>query len=205
MRNSVLHRLLLAALLFIPASFAGAVYEVDLDTSSVSGTDGAIYFAFTPGPAADTASITISPFSVASPGTLLSTPAPATTGDVTGALDALPLIIGNTNGLNDYLHHLTFGDAITFRVTFNLPSTLTGDAGSAFVVQLTSSDGISPILTDDPSGNVVQIEYDTQPVFTAQSLSAIATVFNPVPEPGSLILLSLGMTALIGLRRRRAC
>src|SRR5207253_6841385 len=121
----------------------------------------------------------ISAFSIGAPGSLLSVPAVLTDGDVTGALDSLPLVIGNTFGLNDYLNFLQFGDTIDFTVSISHPVTLTGDAGSAFLFGLTSDDGLSRILTQDPSGMLGQIAIDQTGAFTVDQLSDFATITTP--------------------------
>jgi hypothetical protein len=184
------------------AAWAGPVYNVTVNTSALSGNDGAIYFQFNPGLNSDLASVRIDPFSIDPPGVL--TGAPLTDGGVTGSLTALPLVIDNSGGLNDYLHFLTFGSTISFHVAFNLPAALVGDAGSAFVFALTGADGITPLLTQDPSGNLGEIDYDVNGAFTANSLAAAARISSAVPEPalaGPVFLLLLIQGAILFRRR----
>ena len=121
--------------------------------------------------------------------------APAfTDGGVTGTLDANNLAMTNyTSSLNDYGENVVFGGTLSFEVTFNLPAILTGNSGSELEVQLTQSDLLTPILTSDPSGNIVEISYDQTGAFTPNPTSALATItpLNSVPEPGeSLVLLA---------------
>jgi hypothetical protein len=204
-----MHKLVLILLSLVVAGRAQAgvvtFYDVTIDTSSVSTLTGAVYFQFSPGLNAGPAAATISSFLIGAPGLLLSNPPVLTDGDVTGTLDALPLVIGNTSGLNDYLNFLIFGDSISFSVGISHPDSLTGDAGSAFLFGLTSDDGLSPILTQDPSGMLGQIAFDQNGLFTADSLSDSATISpSAVPEPSTLPLLSaiFGMLALRVIVRR---
>ena len=183
-----------AAALFLIAPLAQAstvVYNVTIDTSSQSGNNGAIYFQFAGGLNADLASATINPFSIGAPGGLSATPSPFSDGGVTGSLDSLPLIIDNSGGLNDYEHYLVYGSNLTFRVTFNLPSALTGSSGSELLWQLTADDGITPILTQDASGFIGTISYDTSANFTVDTLGndSIETIQSAqAPEPASMWL-----------------
>jgi hypothetical protein len=181
---------------FASSAWASPIYSIHINTSTLTGTDGAIYFQFAPGLNSDLASVSIAPFSIDPPGALTGTP--ATDGGVTGSLTSLPLVIDNSGGLNDYLQFLTFGSTISFNVAFNLPAHLVGDAGSAFVFALTATDGITPLLTLDPSGNLGQISYELDGTFTATSLAAAATIGSAVPEPAFavpvfLVLLTLSL------------
>lgn len=185
--------------------WAGIVvpYNVTIDTSSQAGNNGAIYFSFAGGLNADPASITIQTFSIAAPGGLSATPPPFQDGGVTGSLDSLPLTIDNSSGLNDYEHYLVYGPTVSFRVLFNLPTVLTGNSGSQLVWQLTAADGITPVLTNDNSGNIGTIFYDNTGAFTSSTLgnSTIETIAGTVPEPSTIGFGALG-TILIALKRR---
>jgi hypothetical protein len=179
-----------------------ASYDVLIDTSSVAASHGAIYMQFNPGPDSDPASVSITGFQIGAPGVLSSTSfnpvifpsSPFTDGDVTGSLDSPPLVILNTDGLNDYLHFLTFGSWISFHAAFDLPVPLVGTSGSIFSFGLTAEDGLSPLLTDDPGGFIGQIEYDYNGVFTTALLSDAGEV-APVPEPASLTLVGIELAA----------
>lgn len=196
-------------LFFLPVSvcFGSTIYKVTIDTSSQSGNNGAIYFQFAGGLNPDLASVSVTAFSIGSPGGLSSTPAPFFDGDVTGSLDVLPLTINNSNALNDYEHYLVFGSSITFQVSFNLPPVLTGQSGSELLWQLTSSDGLTPILTVDNSGNIGQISYDTKGVFTTDTLGngaieTIAVPTSPLPEPATGLLALIGAGCFLVRRTR---
>lgn len=179
-------------------------YNVTIDTSSQAGNNGAIYFSFAGGLNADPASVTIQTFSIGAPGALSATPPPFQDGGVTGSLDSLPLTIDNSGGLNDYEHYLVYGPTISFRVLFNLPSVLTGNSGSQLVWQLTAADGITPVLTNDNSGNIGTIFYDNSGMFTSSALgnSSIETISGAAPEPSTLLFGAMG-AFLIALKRHR--
>ncbi len=69
-----------------------------------------------------------------------------TDGAVSGSLSALPLVLANTSGLNDYLNFLVFGTSLSFQVTVDTTVSGLADSGSAFLVGFTASDGLSPYL-----------------------------------------------------------
>jgi hypothetical protein len=176
-------------------------YGVAIDTSSQSGNSGAIYFQFAPGLNADLATVAIDGFSISAPGGLVGTPAAFSDGNVLGSLDSLPLTIDNSQALNDYEHYLTYGSTLTFHVTFDLPDVLAGQSGSEFLWQLTAADGITPVLTQDDSGNMGTIAYDTSGSFTVDTLGndAVETVVSTTPEPATIAMAAITML-LIGLK-----
>ena len=195
--------------LFLPLAFgvlasAGAItVTVNVDTSSVTSQNGAIYMQFDPGLNADPATATITNFQIFGVGNLLSVPPVQTNGDVSGALNSPPLILANTSGLNDYLHFLVFGDSLSFRVALNTTVSGSASSGSAFVFGLTSSDGLSPILTSDPGGFLGQVISDETGHYSFASLSPAASLAlaGGVPEPSSAGLIGAGIGALWLIRR----
>ncbi len=205
-----LHTLAAATTLLVAAASAQAradtLVNVSIDTSSLSGQAGGIYFQFDPGLNADPASVSIANFSVAAPGAL--DPASLlnfSDGGVSGSLDSNNLTIANSFALNDYGEALTFGSGITFLVDLSIPSVLTGDSGSGLVIQVTGSDLLTPLLTADPSGNLVTMSYDT-----TGALSVLST--NPetarvsvaeTPEPGGVVLPGFALVLLLLSRKRR--
>jgi hypothetical protein len=192
-------------LLVLAASADSIVgYNVAIDTSSQSGNSGAIYFQFAPGLNADLATVAIDGFSMGAPGGLVGTPPPFSDGNVTGSLDSLPLTIDNSQGLNDYEEFLTYGPTLTFHVTFDLPSVLAGQSGSEFLWQLTAADGLTPVLTQDNSGYLGTIAYDTSGHFTTDTLGndAIESIVSTTPEPTTIALAAISML-LMGVKRLR--
>ena len=136
--------------------------SVSINTSSLSGQAGGIYFQFNPGLNADLASVSILDFSLTPPGAL--DPSSAlnfSDGGASGSLDSNDLTIANTFALNDYGEALTFGSEITFLINLNLPAQLTGHSGSELLVQVTGPDLLTPLLTADPQGNLITMSYDT--------------------------------------------
>jgi hypothetical protein len=195
------------AVFFLLASVASADivgYDVSMDTSSQSGNSGAIYFQFAPGLNADLATVTIDGFAIGAPGGLVSTPSPFFDGNVSGSLDSLTLTIDNSQGLNDYEEFLTYGPTLNFHITFDIPSVLVGQGGSAFVWQLTAADGLTPVLTQDNSGNIGTIAYDTSGHFTTDTLGndLVESIVTTTPEPASIALITISVL-LMGVKKFR--
>lgn len=179
-------------------------FDVSIDTSTLAGNTGGIYLAFAPGFNSDPASVAIFGFS---PGAGLPGAPAFTDGGVTGSLDTGDLLFTNyLYFVNDYGETVIFGSRLSFEVSFNLPDTLTGSSGSELDVQLTQSDLATPVLTGDSSGNIVEISYDRNGVFTATATSAAATITagGSVPEPATGKCVALLACLLIGLRFVRA-
>ncbi len=199
-----------AALLAVASTplHADVMFTVDINTSSLLGQGGGIYFQFDPGLNADLASVSIKNFSVAAPGALdPASPLNFSDGGATGSLDGDNLTLSNTFALNDYGEALTFGSHITFLVDLNIPATLTGDSGSEFLIQVTGPDLLTPLLTADPSGNLVTMSYDTTGAVTVLSTNPdaakVSAAVSAVPEPGGLVLLGsvIVLFLLVGKRR----
>ncbi len=196
---------LFAAVASTPAQ-ADTLVNVSIDTSSLSGQDGGIYFQFDPGLNADPASVSIADFSVAAPGAL----EPASLlnfsdGGVSGSLDSNNLAIANTFALNDYGEALKFGSGITFLVDLSIPAILAGDSGSELVIQVTGSDLLTPLLTADPSGNLVTMSYDTTGTLSVLSTNPDTAQVSQfaTPEPGGIALSGSALVLLLLVRRRR--
>ena len=191
--RSILVVAMLAAFGSTAAADVVTSFNISIDTSSLNGTIGGIYMSFTPGFDSDPASVAISGFDPAAglPG------GPALThGGVTGTLDTADLVFTNyLYQLNDYGELVTFTNTLTLQVTFDLPDTLNGGSGSEFDLGLTLGDLSTPVLTTDPSGNIIAIPYDLNGAFSPASTSPSATVTPagaaPTPEPGTFFLLPL--------------
>jgi hypothetical protein len=156
--------------------------------------------------------VSIVDFSVAVPGALDSaSPLNFSDGGAAGSLDSNNLTISNTFALNDYGEALTFGSEITFLVDLKIPAILTGDSGSEFLVQVTGPDLLTPLLTADPSGNLVTMSYDTTGALSVLSTNpnaATVSAVSAVPEPGGFVLLGSGSVLVLSLlagRKRITC
>ena len=169
------------------ASF-GSTIDVTVDTSTLVGQDGGIYFQFNPGLNADPASFSITNFQIGPPGVLEpASPLNFFDGGSSGSLDANNLTIMNSTALNDYGEALKFASTLSFDINLNLPAQLTGNSGSELSIQLTGPDLLTPLLTQDPTGNLIVVSYDTSGAVNVLSTSADATVSAAtVPEPSAL-------------------
>jgi hypothetical protein len=198
----------LVVLLFCSACSAlASTFHVNVDTSSFAGSIGGIYFSFSPGLASDPASVSIGSFAIDAPGGLISgdpNPGvdvpPGTDGDVTGSLNSLPLMLGNSTGLNDYLQYLKFGNTIKFNFTFNLPATFSGDP-SSFGFEITGADGVSSIFPVDANNFNVQMTFDRTGTLSYTNTTNAIALTSAVPEPGSIFLLAT-VAALAPFRKR---
>jgi hypothetical protein len=190
---------------FCGAASADVSYVVTIDTSSLSGTGG-IYISFAPGFDSDPASVSITNFT---PNSVLAGAPAFTDGGVTGTLDSsgAPLVMTNyLQQLNDYGEYLTLGSVLQFDVTFSLPPVLLGSSGSELDVQIDAADLATPLLTADPSGNIVAISYDNTGAFTTLVTNpAVATItpFAQTPEPESRVVLAFALLAVAAVVRSR--
>jgi hypothetical protein len=158
-------------------------FQVDVDTSSISGLTGGVDFQYNYGdPSADASFVTIDLFT---PGGQLNG-VPSIIGAVAGTLPG-NVRIDNIGAFNDYFQGFTFGNSLGFLVTFTTPAT-SGSAvsGSTFAFSMYGADGATPLLANDPSGAYAIGSVDTN---GAVSFSA--------PEPGTFSLIGLGFTAVI--------
>ena len=198
--------------LMMPAAFADS-FDVTIDTSSLSGGSGGIYMLFTV-PSSATATVTVSNFSIASPGAVLDTdlsggivpPGPVSPGaGVSGALDALPLVFTNATTANDFIQYLNFGPSLSFEVSFDSPV----QTGSVFDFGLTATDGITPLLGDPTNaqnpfiGEIAVSDtgaFNTTAFNDAVTISPVTTPV-PTPEPASLLFLGAAGLCLMCVRK----
>jgi hypothetical protein len=193
----------LFAVLSIAASAATAspiVYEVTLNTSSISGTTGSFDFNFNPGPlVTQDASLQILNFS--SNGSLAGNP--ELTGDVAGALPST-LTFDNGTGFNDYFEDFTFGTTLSFDTSFFGPALSTPDgvstSGSTFAFSVFSdAAGTIPALTGDTTdGFAFTVGVNLDGTTTVNNFSTQTSI---APEPGTVTLAAVAMLLLLGFRR----
>ena len=187
---------------------ADILYNVTVDTSSISGTAGSLDFNFNPGPL-------ISQFALAdllnfsSDGSLAGSP--SLTGDVSGG--PLPSTVTFDNGggsLNDYFDGFTFGSNLMFVVRLYGPAINSPDgvstSGSLFTFSMFSdAAGTVPVLTSDTTdGFAITLSVNLDGSATPTNFSSQTTlVQETVPEPASIVLLVAGLAAIAGTARHK--
>lgn len=191
---------------------AAAIYQVTVNTASISGTTGNINFQFNPGGASQSAFVQISGFSSVG-GTLSGVP--STIGGASGSLPGM-VTIANSGALNDYFHSFTFGTSFQFLLTIDGPAIQspngTATSGSSFGIALYDQAGVNPLLTTDPNGfaGIANVQLNgtvTTTAFPAAQGSPSAVSFDvapAIPEPAPYITLSCSLILIgIGAAMRR--
>jgi hypothetical protein len=210
LRNKTLLLGALSACFATAASAAPDVYDVTVNTSSISGTSGSLDFSFNPGPlVTQAASVEILGFS--SDASLSSVP--STTGDVTGVLPAT-VTFDNGSAFNDYFTGFTFGTTLAFQVHLFGPALSTPDgvstSGSALSFSMFSdAAGTLPALTTDTTdGFALTVDVNLDGSTTADNFSSqlsLGPSGSVVPEPhGAVLLATVMLFSLIASRRRRS-
>jgi hypothetical protein len=201
-----------SCLCFASIASAGAIiYDVTVNTSSISGTAGSLDFNFNPGPLV-TQSASLQILSFTSDGTLAGA-CPCGTGDVTGQLPAT-VTFDNGTAFNDYFDDFTFGTTISFDVSLYGPALSAPDgvstSGSAFAFSMFSDPaGTIPVLTSDTVDGfalTVGVNLDGTTTVTNFSSQTVVGSAITVPEPSSAALVgaaAIGLWALCLRQRRR--
>ncbi len=205
--------IVVAALVWVSSSVtaqASILYQVTVNTSTLSGTNGNIDFQFNPGGATSQAAlVAISSFT----GAVINGTA-FTTGGVSGNLPST-VTINNSTAFNDYFQALTFGPSLSFLLQFNGPAVNspngTATSGSAFGLSLYNAAGDTPLLTTNPDGFIGTANVNLNGTVTTTTYPsngtggapvATFTVVSSVPEPGTFVLLGASFLS-IGFFRRR--
>jgi hypothetical protein len=195
---------LAACLLAASSAFASLSYNVSVDTSSLTGNDGYLYFQFAPGNFAQDASVTISGFSVLDGS--LSAEAPVLNGGASGLLPGIS--IANSSGLNDYTQGIHFGTSFAFNLLLDGPAVNapngTALGGSSFLLALSrNADGSAPLLSGDGTLLTLDLATDGTALANTAAPQVAASQAAQTPIPAAAWLLGSGLMGLVGLRRRK--
>ncbi|MGO9230321.1 MAG: NF038129 family PEP-CTERM protein [Bryobacteraceae bacterium] len=209
-----------AALTPSPAS-ASIIYAITVNTGSEFGQAGYIDIQFNQGdPTSQAATLDLNDFStdgVLDPAAL----GTGTVGDVAGSLPGT-LAFDNGQTTDEYTEGITFGNAITFSLTFDGPAIESPDGSSAslFLVDFLNSGESAYLFTADPTDSSLSNPYDftvatisvnpdgsTTPVTYPATVGGTSdATLNQVPEPSMFVLFG-SVLACLGLHtvRNRRC
>ena len=171
------------------------IWQVDIDTTAISGIDGYLDLQFNPGGAdAQPLQVQISKFS--SDATLGSA---MIDGVVSGSLLGT-LILNNTAPLNSWLQGMVFGSHIAF--TLDMAETPKTGSGSSFATLLWDAN-FNPLLA--AAGGIEALRIDLTPTLEPGLVASSSVQASAVPEPNmmSLMGLGLGLLGLAAVRRHK--
>lgn len=190
-----------------PAFASYSSYDVTVNTSSLFNTNGIVDFTYISSSGASSIA-TLSNF--VTDGTLGAQDTAHAINNGLGAAGVLPNAVTFTNDPNttpntEYIHGITFGNSLTFLVSFsNLASGGQNGGSSTFSLGL-FGDTINwtPLMNaSDPNyaGTLVSISLNNDGTTSAQSLAPQAGA-APAPIPPTALLLGSGLLGLVGVRR----
>jgi hypothetical protein len=211
--NLVKIKLLVIAVIMFAASsaFASLSYNVSVDTSTLIGTSGYLYFQLNPNNS-NLSDATAFVTSFATDGTLGATAPGVYGGNVSGTL---PATVSFDNGygagstlssINDYNHAITFGNTLSFHLDLTQVLNNPATDGSTFTLSMfNDAMGTTGLLTS--TGTELSLILNSDGTATLdQTPGNIATQADvtSTPIPAAAWLLSSGLMGLAGLRRRKA-
>jgi hypothetical protein len=199
--------LIISVIMFAASSaFAALSYDVTVDTSAISGSNGYLYLQYA---SANAVNSTATLYGY-NGGTLAATNSTSVIDGsyVTGMLPGT-VVFRNTNGTNDYNHGITFGSSTKFSLSLAAPA-FGGTPGgnSTFSLGLFSDEGGSTPLynligiNNSVAGTLFTIDLNNDGTASVQTLANEASV-TPTPIPAAAWLLGSGLMGLVGLRRRK--
>ncbi len=199
-----------AVILFAAGSaFATYSYEVTVNTGSLTGS-GILDFQYNNfGGASSTA--TVSNFITDGALAPLNDAADAQNpGAVSGVLPSA-VTFTNPNTVNEYIHAITFGNSLSFLVTFSNPPTggLSSDS-SVFSLGLFSDtttwnpllNTAGGILGPNLAGTLFTINLNNDGTSSSVIADPTDVTVSPTPIPPSVLLFGSGLIGLVGIRRR---
>jgi hypothetical protein len=202
---------LIAILSTVSVASADILYQVTVDTSTISGAAGSLDLQFNPGSLVTQAG-SLQILNFISDGTLAG--GPSLTGGVSGGPLPSTLTFDNSAGFNDYFEGFTFGSKLLFDLRLSGPAVNSPDgtstSGSTFAFSMFSdAAGTIPALTTDTTnGFAFTVDVNLDGSATVNGFSTQTSVqpgsIAAVPEPSGLILLGIGMVfcSAVGFRRR---
>lgn len=197
-------KLLVIALIMFAASsaFASLSYDVNVDTSGLTGTSGYLYLQYNTGMINNSGTTTATVSNFTTDGTLGATAPGAFSNSgqyVTGTLPATVTFTSGNLATNDYNQAITFGSNLNFNLL--LPNGATQNQGTTFVVSLFQDPlGATPLKTSDGNLLLISLNTDGTASVTAEDPGTTAT---PTPIPAAAWLLGSGLMGLAGIRRRK--
>lgn len=206
-----------AALLIQSPAQADSVYDITINTASLSGTGAALTFDFIAGGGTQSNSVTISNFET--DGVLGSA---STSGSATGALPGA-VSLSNSSFFNELQQGMTLGSSISFQVDAATNAPTGGslnDTFSLFLLDPTASNSLTN--TNDPTGadSLLTLQIDgtsggnlavygggTSPLITVSAVppSTAAPEIDAASAMSALTLLLGGVAVLRGRRIETKC